>query len=169
MPPLVPLCSVSLDVDIPQDIRAKHNRSYFLWEYGKAPEVAIEVISDNQGVELDEKKSLYAQIGVNYFVVWDPQNLSAKGRLSIFEYGERKRYRLMKGTWLPEVGLELTIWHGKFEGLTCDWLRWCDERGEVIPTGEEIARQENHRAEQEKQRADRLAAQLRALGVEPQP
>jgi hypothetical protein len=38
-------------------------------------------------------------------------------------------------------------------------LRWWDEQGNLLLTGEE-------RAEQERQRAERFAAQLRALGVE---
>ncbi|HKI33319.1 MAG TPA: hypothetical protein VKA46_15810 [Gemmataceae bacterium] len=42
------------------------------------------------------------------------------------------------------------------------WLRWCDRAGNVIPTGCE-------RAKSERERAERLAEQLRALGVEPLP
>ncbi|WP_437941560.1 hypothetical protein [Sorangium sp. So ce341] len=40
------------------------------------------------------------------------------------------------------------------------WLRWHAADGSVVPTGAE-------RAERERARAERLAAQLRALGVEP--
>lgn len=40
------------------------------------------------------------------------------------------------------------------------WLRWWDSQGNLLLTGEE-------RAEQERQRADRLAEQLRSLGIEP--
>ncbi|MFM7278457.1 MAG: Uma2 family endonuclease, partial [Microcystis aeruginosa] len=39
------------------------------------------------------------------------------------------------------------------------WLRWATAEGQLLPTIEELA-------EQEKQRAERLAAKLRALGVE---
>lgn len=41
------------------------------------------------------------------------------------------------------------------------WLRWWDAEGNLLLTSQE-------RAEQERQRADRLAEQLRALGVEPE-
>jgi hypothetical protein len=41
------------------------------------------------------------------------------------------------------------------------WLRWWDEQGNLLLTGEE-------RAEQAEKRADRLAAQLKALGIEPE-
>jgi hypothetical protein len=40
------------------------------------------------------------------------------------------------------------------------WLRWCDQEGNVIPTGAELA-------EAERARAERLAARLRALGIDP--
>jgi len=62
------------------------------------------------------------------------------------------------------------------------WLRWWDEQGNLLLTGEEQAElerqekelaqqqaeQERQRAEQERQRAEQLAAQLRALGIEPE-
>jgi len=52
------------------------------------------------------------------------------------------------------------------------WLRWYDRWGQWLPTPTEQAFQrddrERQRADQEKQQAERLAAQLRALGVEPE-
>jgi regulator of protease activity HflC (stomatin/prohibitin superfamily) len=54
------------------------------------------------------------------------------------------------------------------------WLRWCDQEGNVIPTGAELAEAERaraeaeqRRAEAERARAERLAARLRALGIDP--
>jgi hypothetical protein len=47
------------------------------------------------------------------------------------------------------------------------WRRWCDRQGRVIPTGAERAEQERERADQERLWADKLAAQLRGLGVTP--
>ena len=55
--------------------------------------------------------------------------------------------------WLPAVGLGLVLWQGTYEKKETTWLRWCDQQKQVIPTGAE--------------RAERLAAQLRALGIEP--
>jgi hypothetical protein len=40
-------------------------------------------------------------------------------------------------------------------------LRWWDSNGSLLLTGEE-------RAEVEKQRADRLAAKLREMGIDPE-
>ena len=66
------------------------------------------------------------------------------------------------------------LWEGEFEGERSVWLRWCDREGTVIPTGGERALLERQkaveaedRAERERKRAERLAEQLRSLGVEP--
>jgi hypothetical protein len=48
-PPVVPDTLLSLDVDFPEDLQLKHNRSYFVWEYGKVPELVIEVASNLEG------------------------------------------------------------------------------------------------------------------------
>jgi N-acetyl-anhydromuramyl-L-alanine amidase AmpD len=44
------------------------------------------------------------------------------------------------------------------------WLRWYDQNGNWILTSVEKERQ---KAEQERQKTERLIAQLRSLGVEP--
>jgi hypothetical protein len=74
---------------------------------------------------------------------------------------ERGRYAL------PLLGVELGIWHGRHEGIELPWMRWWDEQGKLLPTGDEIAEQERQRAEQERQRAERLAEKLRSLGINP--
>ena len=66
--------------------------------------------------------------------------------------------------WIDELQLGLGVWQGSYQKITEQWLRWYDGAGNWILTSEESQRQQ---AEREKQRADRLSAQLRALGVEP--
>jgi hypothetical protein len=48
------------------------------------------------------------------------------------------------------------------------WLRWWDLDGNLLLDGHETAENERQRAESEKEKSDRLIAQLRALGVEPE-
>ncbi len=62
--------------------------------------------------------------------------------------------------WFPDIGLGLNLWQGRYDDCDSTWLRWVDAEGVPVPTGHE-------RAEAERQRADRLADQLRQLGVEP--
>ena len=72
-PPVVPDMFLSLDVEVAEDWWAKENRSYLLWEFGKPPEVVIEIVSNTKGQEADKKIKTYAQIGVWYYVIFDPQ------------------------------------------------------------------------------------------------
>ncbi|MDJ0519228.1 MAG: hypothetical protein QNJ74_24210 [Trichodesmium sp. MO_231.B1] len=47
--PLVPDILLSLEVEVPEDWSQKKNLSYFVWEFGKSPEVAIEIVSNKIG------------------------------------------------------------------------------------------------------------------------
>lgn len=151
-PGLIPDVLLSLDVEPLQDLLDKNHRSYFCWEYGKAPELVIEVVSNTKGDELGSKLKKYAQLGIVYYVIWDPAEFLKRGRLQILVLRDKK-YVPLEGNWLPAVGLGLAIWHGLFEGFEDDWLRWCDQSGKVLPTGAE--------------RAERLAEKLRDMGVDP--
>jgi Uma2 family endonuclease len=160
-PPLVPDCLLSLDVAPRGDLQAKENRSYFVWIVAKVPEVIVEIVSDRRGGEEDIKLDAYARMGVLFYIIHDPQNVLAHGALRAFAL-QRGKYEPIDPKWLPEVGLGLTLWEGAFEAAQQTWLRWCDREGRVIPTGAE-------RAELERQRVQRLTAQLRALGIQPEP
>src|SRR5229473_7405843 len=54
-PPLVPDVFLSLDVEVAEDWYDKSHRSYFFWEFGKAPEAVIEIVSNQKGHELGSK------------------------------------------------------------------------------------------------------------------
>ena len=179
-PPIVPDMFLSLNVHTDKDLWPKQNRSYFIWKFGKAPEVAVEVVSNTQGGEADKKFRKYARIGVWYYVIFDPQRFIQEEVLRVYElsFGQ---YTLKQNSQLDHVGLGLKLWNGPFEDQEEQWLRWYDLGGRMILTGAEVAIQERQRAdreqqraeqaqqraEQAQQRAERLAAQLRALGIEP--
>jgi Uma2 family endonuclease len=165
-PPLVPDVLVSLDVQVPADVWVRPNRSYLIWEYGKPPDVVLEIVSNRQG---DEERKLrdYAQLGIDYYVIFDPTEQLGADVLRV--YGQHEgTYRPVATGTLATVGLGVVLWQGAYEGLEQTWLRWCDLAGHLLLTGAERAEHERQRAEHERQRAERLATQLRALGVEPQ-
>ncbi len=194
-PPLVPDTLLSLDVVLPKNLLLKKNRSYFMWEYGKAPEAVIEIVSDKEGGETTDKMLKYAQIGILYYAIYDPWQEVQAEPLRVFVLRD-KTYVPCPAQWLPILNLGLTLWHGRFENWETMWLRWCDREGRVIPTGAERAdlirqrvgqetggaeterqwldletvRADEARqcADQARQRADRLAAQLRELGFSPE-
>ncbi len=152
-PPLVPDALLSLDVELPADIRVKTNRSYFIWEYGKAPEVVIEVVSNREGGEDAGKLDAYEKIGIRYYVIYDPDRMLGAEELRVYRLEALKFQRLEEPVWFPDVGLGMRIWDGRFEDLDCSWLRWVDSTGKPVATGRE--------------RAEQLESQLRELGVEP--
>lgn len=187
-PPLVPDVFISLDVKHPGDLHLKQNQTYMVWEYGKVPEVVVEIVSNKKGGELDKKKVDYARLRIPYYVVHDPNLLLSKQEVYVFEL-RGDQYEERGDHWMPGIGLGVTIWSGEFENMPGRWLRWCDIDGTLLPTGSEAAQQaqliaqeaslrahtEFERAEdalelveEERQRAARLAAKLRSLGIDPE-
>jgi len=152
-PPLVPDALLSLDVEAPEDWSLKRNRSYFLWEFGKAPEAVIEIVSNTGGGETTDKMLKYAQIGILYYAIYDPWQKVQAEPLRVFVLRD-KSYVPCPAEWLPVLNLGLALWHGQFENSEGEWLRWCDREGRVIPTGAERAEQADQRAEQESRRAE---------------
>ena len=104
-PPLVPDVLLSLDVELPADLHPKSHRSYFVWEYGKLPDVVIEVVSNREGGEDSEKLAAYAQVAVRYYVIFDPEGLLGPEVLRV--------YRL--------DGLEFQEWTSRSGFRTSDW------------------------------------------------
>jgi hypothetical protein len=166
-PPLVPDVLLSLDVALGANVFEKENRSYFLWELGKPPDVVVEIVSDRRGGESGLKQRQYARIGVPYYVLFDPQELLKGGVLRTFRLSGGS-YEPLARHFFPNVGLGMTLWQGTFERVTACWLRWCDEQGTLIPSAEEAATAAEQRALSAEERADRLAARLRELGVDPE-
>jgi len=185
--PLVPDVLLSLDVSLREDWWEKKNRTYFFWEMGKPPEVVIEIVSNDEGDELGGKRRRYAKMGIAHYVVYDPSRALRGAVLRAFEL-RGNLYVSMPRPWFESVGLGLTLWEGAFEGRHDSWLRWCHADASVLPTGAERAAAERSRADAERSRADtersradtersradtersraeRLAARLRALGVDP--
>ncbi|MBD2691712.1 Uma2 family endonuclease [Anabaena catenula] len=188
LPPLVPDVFLSLDVTMPENWGEKKNRSYFNWQFGKAPDVVIEIVSNREGNELGSKLKDYARMGVWYYAIFDPLGMLGDQLLRIYQLGIRQ-YLETDDFYFPEVGLGLTLWEGVFEGKQDIWLRWCDKAGNILPTGTESAQQAQQEAQTAKQEAQtakqeaqtakqeaelaqqrtaQLEAQLRALGIEPQ-
>ncbi len=180
-PPIVPDVFVSIDVEPHQDLWDKRHRTYLFWEFGKPPEVVIEVVSNREGGELRKKKRRYARLRIAHYVVWDPGRHLGEEALHVFEL-RGELYVPVSSAQFEGVGLGLTRWEGPFEGAAKEWLRWCLPDGTLVPMGaeeheraeaeheraeaeHERAEAEHERAEAERQRAEELAARLRALGA----
>ena len=207
--PVVPDMLLSLGVQRAEDLSERRDRAYFVWEFGKVPDVCIEIVSNREGDEVTvsnrskskgrvkSKKDIYAQVGVPYYVVYDPlQQLQDEANMNgallrIWGLVSGQYVELTptagitevgQATLLTTIGVGLTLWEGPFEEtISRQWLRWCDPQGEILPTGAEgkaieqqradserqRADSEQQRADSEQQRAERLAEKLRQLGIDP--
>jgi len=142
-------------------VRRKSERgrpSYVLWaENDIVPLLVIEVVSQTPGQEYDDKQTKYAQIGVLYYVVYNPDYWK-RDKHDPFEV-----YRLVEGeyvrqvgepVWLPELGLGIGRGQGTYEGWMREWLFWFDSDENRLPSPDERMQQVEQRAEQERQRAE---------------
>jgi len=152
---------VSPDVLVTLGIPKRARRNYLLWEEGKAPDFIAEITSKSTRYEdTGTKKGLYSALGVREYVLFDPYQEYLKPRFKVYrlEGGEFLPVLLAPESYRSEVlGLELRVEN--------DVLRLADPAsGQLLPTPAEtralLAR--------ERQRADRLAERLRALGEEPE-
>ncbi|ALB40709.1 hypothetical protein AA650_09695 [Anabaena sp. WA102] len=158
-PPIVPDVFISFDVQIPENWWEKQNRSYLVWNFGKFPELVLEIVSNKDGNELAKKLQIYEQMRVLYYIVYDPNKNLGEEILRIYTL-QGRRYIETTDNWLEDIGLAITLWTGEFEGRNDSWLRWCDQNSNILLTGDE-------RAKNAEARAQLLAEKLKALGVDP--
>lgn len=163
-------------------------RSYTPYAEGNVPALVMEFISETEGGEYSinphypyGKWYFYERIlQVPVYAIFHPKTGDldvyrlVTGKYEQQEADENHRY------WIEELRLCLGIWQGKKAEVTAYWLRWWDKSGNLLLWGSELVEQERQRAEQaeleleqerqkveqEKARADRLAAQLKAMGID---
>ena len=149
-----------------QEIR----RSYTPNLEGEIPDIVMEFLSATSCDEYSIKPSyppgkwfFYEQVlRVPIYAIFEPTagvlemyQLDSSGRYQVQQPDSNNRY------WIAGVGLFLGVWQGTKTERTGYWLRWWDESGEMLLWGAEMV-------ERERQRGDRLTAQLRAAGIEPE-
>ncbi|MBI3325320.1 MAG: Uma2 family endonuclease [Nitrospinae bacterium] len=152
-PAIVPDMFLSLDVQVADNWWEKGHRSYMVWEFGKPPDLVVEIVSNTVGEEDGKKKRAYAWMRVNYYVIYDPLQQVMPDVVTIYRLRDFA-YERQESAQFPALGLGLTLWEGVFEARQDTWLRWTDAHGGLIPTGKELAEQERQRADQERQRAE---------------
>ncbi len=129
---------------------------------GEIPLMVMEFLSDNDGEKYSLKRTyppgkwfFYQQIlQVPIYIIFDPNG----GLLEYHEW-ENGRYELKLADengrhWIEVMGLYLGTWRGTKEAHTSYWLRWWDQKHNLLPWAVEQIAQERQRAEQERQRAE---------------
>jgi Uma2 family endonuclease len=138
-------------------------RSWVVWEEdGKYPDLIIELLSPSTArVDRNEKKILYQnRFRTPEYFWFDPEDLEFSGFRLIGQEYQAILANQFGRLWSEVLELYLGIHNGKLRYFTPD--------GELVATPEEAALQAQQQAAQAQERAERLANQLRALGIEPE-
>ncbi|MCL1473850.1 Uma2 family endonuclease [Argonema antarcticum] len=158
-PGIAPDVFLSLNITAAEDWWERQVRSYLFWEFGKPPEVVIEIVSPTPGNELGSKLIDYARMRIMYYVVYDPLRQLGNTMLRVFQL-QGKSYIPKDDAFFPEVGLGVTLWQGEFENVNGTWLRWCYPNGTPIPTGDELVAQREAQLSQTEAQLSQTEAQL---------
>mgnify|MGYP002278498159 CR=1 FL=1 len=161
------------DFFVALNVTNRLRKSWVVWEEGKGPDLVIELLSKStKKIDQNEKKWIYQdKLKVSEYFWYDPWT------------GEWAGFRLTEGAYESiqedqdnhlisrKLNLALCQWEGLYQDVDSTWLRWCDTEGNLLLLLSEKERHraniEHLRANQERQRADRLAEQLKNLGVNP--
>jgi len=144
------------------DTERKTRKSWVVWEEdGKYPHVILEILSESTAnTDKELKKKLYQETFRTPDYFWfDPYTLEFAG----FHLVDGKYQPLSPNHqglfWSQQLGLYLGI----YQGL----LRFFTPKGELVPTPEEVAESERQQKEFALNKAERLAAKLRELNIDP--
>jgi Uma2 family endonuclease len=151
-PPVVP------DVMVVFGVEKRKRKAYLMWKEGKGPDWVLELLSEsNADKDWEKNYSIYEQRVRAPEYVWfnpeDPRELRGF-RLVSDEYEEMapdEHGRL----WSKVLGHYLGVHEG--------WLRLFDRDGNIIPTGDELARMAQQRAEAAEAEVARLRKELARL------
>lgn len=155
------------------DVENRERQGWVTWEeQGRYPDVIVELMSSSTAqIDKTIKKELYEKTfhTLDYFI-YDPFDADS---LVGWHLNAQRQYEQISPNeqgwlWCETLGLWLGLWEGQIRREpptdSCFWLRFYDQVGNLIALQEEVAKQAQQRAEQEYQRAERLAARLRELG-----
>ncbi|MCY7408356.1 MAG: Uma2 family endonuclease [Alkalinema sp. CAN_BIN05] len=135
--------------------------SYVLWEDdGVIPQFILEVVSKSYRGEYTTKKDLYQNLGVLYYVVYNP----IRRRKNTLEV-----YRLVQGqyvpvignpVWMPEIGLGIGKDEYTHQDRDREWLFWYNEKGDRYLTPDEQIDEKQQQVQQAKQQAKLIQEEL---------
>lgn len=135
--------------------------SYMQWvEGGIAPQVAFEILSPgNRTSEMAKKLKFYERYGVEEYYLYDPSDIELTGWQRIGN--ELEVIDAIDGWVSPRLGIRFDLSGEQLELYFPDGKKFTN----LKDTSEKLLQAEQQ-AQLEKQRADRLAAKLRELGIE---
>lgn len=147
-----------------------YRNSYQQWqEKGIPPQVVFEVLSPgNRLGEMTRKFRFYERYGVEEYYVYDPDRIELTGWIR--HGAELDEIPIMDGWTSPRLTIRFELAddtmriYGPDQRSFATYLELIQQRDEAAQQRDEVAQQRDL----ERLRADRLIAQLRALGIEPE-
>jgi len=155
--------------NVPPTLNGQVRRSYVLWQELIPPFIVLEFASGN-GSEERDRTPLFREEGdmQKPGKFWIYEQVIRPAFYGIYEVSRAQIevYHLVEGQYqlittnerghyaIAPLGVELGIWQGQYQNVELPWLRWWDDQGNLLLTGRE--------------RSERLAAQLRSAGIEPE-
>ena len=171
-----PKARVAPDVMVIFDIEKRLYDNYKIWEGKQTPSIIFEMTSaSTKDTDQTFKKTLYEQLGVTEYWLFDPYGEWIPGQLVGFRLNEDGVYKAIKDNCSEVLQLKLEP-----DQYLISFYRL--DNGEKLLTPEELqsemiaakqraeaaserAEAANQQLAQEKARADRLAAKLQELGI----
>ncbi|MDJ1185803.1 Uma2 family endonuclease [Roseofilum casamattae] len=157
--------------NVPPLLDGEYRRSYVLWQEHITPFIALEFASGD-GTEERDNTALAAANGTEkskpgkFWVYEQVMRIPYYGIFSM-SMGTLEVYRLQDGSYqrltansrghyeIPPLGVELGLWQGSYQNQEQRWLRWWDDSGNLLLTGEERAALAEERATLAEERAER--------------
>ncbi|MGK7929878.1 MAG: Uma2 family endonuclease, partial [Microcystaceae cyanobacterium] len=145
---------------VPPTLNGEIRRSYVLWQESIPPLIAIEFVS-GKGIEERNTTPWSGKFWVYETVIRPAYYAIYEVNLSKVEVYQLvgDHYQLIspnEDNHYPVSSLKvaLGIWQGTYQNMSLPWLRWWDEQGNLLLTGEE--------------KAQKYAAKLQELGINPE-
>ncbi|WP_013325430.1 Uma2 family endonuclease [Gloeothece verrucosa] len=172
-----PALRVAPDVMVIFDVEPGGRDNYKIWQEQQVPSVIFEMTSSStQEQDKVFKKTLYEQLGVKEYWLFDPKGEWIAHKLQGYRL-EGEEYQLINEYRSEPLGLTLKV-EGKLLAfyredngeklLIPDELREAlEQQRQRAELAEQQVEQERRRAELAEQRAEQLAAKLRELGIDP--
>ncbi|MBW3585577.1 MAG: Uma2 family endonuclease [Cyanobacteria bacterium 0813] len=163
--------------DVPPTLDGNLRRSYVMWRELMAPLIVLEFVSGDGSEERDMtprqgKFWIYERIiRPAFYGIYEVKKAQVEvyhlveDRFELAPQNERGHYPI------AQIGVELGIWQGVYQGVELPWLRWWDASGNLLPAAEERAEQaelvaEQAQSEAERERQRRIEAELRIQALE---
>jgi Uma2 family endonuclease len=163
--PIVPDGFLSLGVE--RRKAGKSRKSYVVWEEDNiVPSLALEIVSLTPGGEYNAKSTIYAKLGVLYYIIYNPEYWQ-RDRHQPFEVYrlENGIYQLQIGEpfWMPEIGLGIGRSQYISGNVQREALYWYNQHRKRYQAPDEVEQQTRQQLEFLQQQLERYRQQFGEL------